>query len=463
MNETKQRLKLSEVEIRIKDILIECMRSVKLVLILTVLCAAIFIGIGVISSKNASNTNTTNPDALNNYEEVYQTLQQAQINAVNNAVSMANQIQFLLDYTSESDKMNIEYYQEPITVLEIYLDVDDKDSESDILYLYQNYIAKGGLAEAITLETEETRYIRELITTYDSVNVGNSDFPAYLCIQVIASTEEKRDDLVQRVKTQLGKYGETISEVVGSHKLVYTNETSSVIIDETTKTYQDTHKQMLTDLQTKLANVKVPFTNAQLYVYNYLLGIENNNSATPAPASQEISYSKYIVLGSALGVVLAIFIIIVRFIFDKTIKNSFEVQKMYGVRNLGLLYKSPKCKYAQFVDKFAYGKGLDNSFSLLKANLGNVTEANGNDEIAVIGDYSDNELADLLKSFDDKKTKIVSVGNVLRESESVLEIPKYKNAIMVMKERGISYAELYQMLVLCEQEEVNVLGYITIV
>lgn len=449
----KHGLEMSEVEVQIKDILIECARKIKLVVIFSIVCVAVLLCFGVLTSKNDSETKTTYT-----YEEVCNMLQPSEVLAVENLVLKAEQYMFLEEYIQQSDKMQVNYYEEKVAYLQYFMDVEERDLEKTIITLYHNYISKGGLAKDIVSEKEDLRYLSELIVCIDSIEY--EDVASSITIAIIADSEEYRDDLVARIKGQIENYSVKINNSVGNHKAVLVDEITRDVIDNTTRDHQNTYRESAEKLKTEIETEKAKLTGLQLFLYNYKLGNESEYVVTDAGTNT--SYVKYMVLGCVMGIVLAIFVIVMQFIFDKTIKNQYEAQKMYSVRNLGFLWDEKVTKYQKLLDEVKYGKGVKNCAELLRVNTVNALKDVAEEKIAVIGVGGAKEFEMVSDTVMQNDDRIVWLGDILNDTNALTQIPNYKNAIIVLKERGTTYVELYRMLLLCEQEEINVVGYMTL-
>lgn len=453
MNE-KRGLEMSEVEVQIKDIVIECARKIKLVAIFAIACASVLLGFGVLTSKDNSETKT-----IYTYEEVCNMLQPSQIVAVENLVALTEQQLFLNDYITDADKMQIDYYQEKVAYLQYYIDIEDKNLEKTIVTLYHNYISKGGLAKDIALETEDVRYLSELIVCFDTAE-EDEEVASAITIAIITDSEEYRSDLVARVKDKMQDYANKTSVAVGEHKITIIDEIYKEVIDNTTRDHQSAQLDTAAKLAEKIQTEKAKLTGAQLFLYNYKLGNESEYVVSNSGANA--SYIKYIVLGCAMGIVLSIFVIIIQFIFDKTIKNQYEAQKMYSVRNLGFLWSEKVSKYQKLLDEVKYGKGVKNCAGLLRVNMMNALKDVAEEKVAVIGIGGEGDFELVSDTVIQNDDRIVWLGDVLNDTNALTQVPNYKNAIVVLKERGTTYVELYRILLLCEQEEINVVGYMTL-
>lgn len=325
--------------VSLSDLVEEILRKIWLVVIFAVIFALIFGGYKYRQDKAAAEVASTvqedNLEASVSSEEMLQ---------VKYVQGLQDQLSWQEEYMDNSVLMQINPYAENRVSIQFVIRTQEAEVSS-VMSAFDNYVTGGGLAEALQEKYPEfgANYLTELFSFDRDVNVINSENGETIelaengnvfCINVVQTDRDSCEALAADVIAAVGDFQTASVQTLGNYDVEMLDQVSSTVVDQELQTYQTEQNSSLETLRSNLTDRKAELSDVQLQLLNQ--DSENDVSSVSdagAPVSVSIS-KKYVGVGALAGVVLAVIVIILRYIFRGTVNLSREFQTMF---NLGVL------------------------------------------------------------------------------------------------------------------------------
>ena len=325
--------------VSLSDLVEEILRKIWLVVIFAVIFALIFGGYKYRQDKAAAEVASTvqedNLEASVSSEEMLQ---------VKYVQGLQDQLSWQEEYMDNSVLMQINPYAENRVSIQFVIRTQEAEVSS-VMRAFDNYVTGGGLAEALQEKYPEfgANYLTELFSFDRDVNVINSENGETIeltengnvfCINVVQADRDSCEALAADVIAAVGDFQTASVQTLGNYDVEMLDQVSSTVVDQELQTYQTEQNSSLETLRNNLTDRKAELSDVQLQLLNQ--DSENDVSSVSdagTPVSVSIS-KKYVGVGALAGVVLAVIVIILRYIFRGTVNLSREFQTMF---NLGVL------------------------------------------------------------------------------------------------------------------------------
>lgn len=460
-----------EIIVDIRDMLAEFVRKLWFIVIL-IIVGAVALG-GFKYYKDSKSLSAGSQDSSQATE-----LTSAEIVKVDAYVGMKKQLDNQQSYLDESIYMSLDPYEFYKTDMQYYISCEDDQKGTDLMYAYQYYVLKGGLVSDISKETDfATEYLQEIIAV-DKVEGSDNLQRNIMNISVYGNTKEESEELAGQVEKQLEQYQAVVNGSVGAHELTFVNESTEVQSDSNIANTQTNTLNNILSLQEKVDTLKGELSSEQLSVAEKELkqaseSVEKDSEQAAAasgekePVKASLS-KKYLVVGAGAGFVLAIILILLQYLLSNTIKGVRDLQRMQGLNYLG----SVSVKKKNFLDVAAiklFGRepilnqGVEQKLaaSKLEACCKNhdITAA----ALAGVTGLKDSKaISELIDSNKDKNLEVVWIGDLAEDPEAIEQLKTYHNIVLVEQLRKSRYESVFYKIKLCEDQGVNILGYIVI-
>lgn len=460
-----------EIIVDIRDMLAEFVRKLWFIVIL-IIVGAVALG-GFKYYKDSKSLNAGSQDSSQVTE-----LTSAEMVKVDAYVGMKKQLDNQQSYLDESIYMSLDPYEFYKTDMQYYISSEDDQKGTDLMYAYQYYVLKGGLVSDISKETDfATEYLQEIIAV-DKVEGSDNLQRNIMNISVYGNTKEESEELAGRVEKQLEQYQAVVSGSVGAHELTFVNESTEVQSDSNIANTQTNTLNNVLALQEKVETLKGELSSAQLTVAENELkqaseSAEKDSQQTVASdketeAAKASLSKKYLVVGTGAGFVLAIILILLQYLFSNTIKGVRDLQRMQGLNYLGSVSVKKKTLLDVAAIKLFGREPILNQGVEQKLAASKLEACCKNHDITaaalagVTGLKDSKAISELIDSNKDKNLEVVWIGDLAEDPEAIEQLKTYHNIVLVEQLRKSRYESVFYKIKLCEDQGVNILGYIVI-
>lgn len=454
----------TEIYISVKDLIKECIRKIWIIIVAMVVFGILLAGFRYAKDKkNIANTTVAESTEKVDVEKIVDDLERDDYNQVMTYVDLTNYRDQNRLYTADAKLMKINPYKVDTVLLQYYVNAEDENTRKDMAAAYLSYISGGSLAADVVENNDledSSSDIQELIqcdatglTTGTSFYTENTNT---INMYVYGVDEQDAKDIASYVKESMDAYSQKLS-AVAPHTLTLFEEQYSVTC--ATKlvslkndrfgnlmTYNDrttSYEGLLSDKQKESAQkiVSAQKENDELEDSN-----ETGKTAKKDETPKASISKKYLVVGAFLGLVLAVVIIVLRYMFDPTIKTSKDLQMFYGTN---------------FIGDVAQADGA----LLAASKIINMCSNRQIKKVLIAGKMAtENEAAikEVVDAVEKKGIVADIIGDILTDADAVQTLEAKSNVVLVEAVRKSKYEDFNQEKALCESLDAQLLGYIAI-
>lgn len=454
----------TEIYISVKDLIKECIRKIWIIIVAMVVFGILLAGFRYAKDKkNIANTTVAESTEKVDVEKIVDDLESDDYNQVMTYVDLTNYRDQNRVYTADAKLMKINPYKVDTVLLQYYVNAEDESTRKDMAAAYLSYISGGSLAADVVENNDledSSSDIQELIqcdatglTTGTAFYTENTNT---INMYVYGVDEQDAKDIASYVKESMDAYSQKLS-AVAPHTLTLFEEQYSVTC--ATKlvslkndrfgnliTYNDrttSYEGLLSDKQKESAQkiVAAQKENDELEDSD-----ETGKTAKKDETPKASISKKYLVVGAFLGLVLAVVIIVLRYMFDPTIKTSKDLQMFYGTN---------------FIGDVAQADGA----LLAASKIINMCSNRQIKKVLIAGKMaSENEAAikEVVDAVEKKGIVADIIGDILTDADAVQTLEAKSNVVLVEAVRKSKYEDFNQEKALCESLDAQLLGYIAI-
>lgn len=454
----------TEIYISVKDLIKECIRKIWIIIVAMVVFGILLAGFRYAKDKkNIANTTVAESTEKVDVEKIVDDLERDDYNQVMTYVDLTNYRDQNRLYTADAKLMKINPYKVDTVLLQYYVNAEDENTRKDMAAAYLSYISGGSLAADVVENNDledSSSDIQELIqcdatglTTGTAFYTENTNT---INMYVYGVDEQDAKDIASYVKESMDAYSQKLS-AVAPHTLTLFEEQYSVTC--ATKlvslkndrfgnlmTYNDrttSYEGLLSDKQKESAQkiVSAQKENDELEDSN-----ETGKTAKKDETPKASISKKYLVVGAFIGLVLAVVIIVLRYMFDPTIKTSKDLQMFYGTN---------------FIGDVAQADGA----LLAASKIINMCSNRQIKKVLIAGKMAtENEAAikEVVDAVEKKGIVADIIGDILTDADAVQTLEAKSNVVLVEAVRKSKYEDFNQEKALCESLDAQLLGYIAI-
>lgn len=454
----------TEIYISVKDLIKECIRKIWIIIVAMVVFGILLAGFRYVKDKkNIANTTVAESTEKVDVEKIVDDLESDDYNQVMTYVDLTNYRDQNRVYTADAKLMKINPYKVDTVLLQYYVNAEDENTRKDMAAAYLSYISGGSLAADVVENNDledSSSDIQELIqcdatglTTGTAFYTENTNT---INMYVYGVDEQDAKDIASYVKESMDAYSQKLS-AVAPHTLTLFEEQYSVTC--ATKlvslkndrfgnliTYNDrttSYEGLLSDKQKESAQkiVSAQKENDELEDSD-----ETGKTAKKVETPKASISKKYLVVGAFLGLVLAVVIIVLRYMFDPTIKTSKDLQMFYGTN---------------FIGDVAQADGA----LLAASKIINMCSNRQIKKVLIAGKMAtENEAAikEVVDAVEKKGIVADIIGDILTDADAVQTLEAKSNVVLVEAVRKSKYEDFNQEKALCESLDAQLLGYIAI-
>lgn len=395
-------------------------------------------------------------------------------------------------YSENSIYMQLNPLQTVRTELIYQVQTADANKDGQLGALYTSLLNNVGLYDWVAQQTGiKAGYVGELISaeTVSSLTIQSKTEKLQQemslgtnCVKVsiLQSDAEACQKLAEAVKTYISEEQKQLNNELDQHVLVLVSETTGSVMNKDLMNEQIKCRNEIASLQSTIATAKADFTEEQKQYYELLTWEEAEHSEQPAqnvtaeenPVPTPAVSKKYVLLGAVLFAFVYAVVICMLYIFNTRLRESDELQSLYGIPQIGLVVRESGRKV--FLDKWVdslrhYGKRkftAEQSMELAFAAIKITAVKNGLNNICLMGcnmSAGADKVCESLKAALEKEQISVSVlDNVLYDAEAMEKMDAMQGAILVEKAGSTLYNEVAGELELLKRQDIRVLGGIIV-
>lgn len=395
-------------------------------------------------------------------------------------------------YSENSIYMQLNPLQTVQTELIYQVQTADVSMDGQLGALYTSLLNNVGLYDWVAQQTGiEAGYVGELIyaETVSSLTIQSKTEKLQQemsletnCVKVsiLQSDAEACQKLAEAVKAYISEEQKQLNNELGQHTLILVSEATGSIMNKDLMDEQIKFRNEIASLQSTIAATKADFTEEQKKYYELLTWEEAEHSEQPAqnvtaeenPVPTPAVSKKYVLLGAVLFAFVYAVVICMVYIFNTRLRESDELQSLYGIPQIGLVVRESGRKV--FLDKWVdslrhYGKRkftAEQSMELAFAAIKIAAVKNGLNNICLMGcnmSAGADKVCESLKAALEKEQISVSVlDNVLYDAEAMEKMDAMQGAVLVEKAGSTLYNEVADELELLKRQDIRVLGGIIV-
>lgn len=396
-------------------------------------------------------------------------------------------------YSENSIYMQLNPLQTVQTELIYQVQTADGSMDGQLGALYTSLLNNVGLYDWVAQQTGiDAGYVGELISaeTVSSLTIQSKTeklqqemFLGTNCVKVsiLQSDAEACQKLAEAVKAYISEEQKQLNNELDQRALVLVSETTGSVMNKDLMDEQIKCRNEMASLQSTIATAKADFTEEQKQYYELVTWEEAEQSEQPAqnvtaeenPAPTPAVSKKYVLLGAVLFAFVYAAVICMVYIFNTKLRESDELQSIYGIPQIGLVIRESGRKKV-FLDKWVdslrhYGKRkftAEQSMELAFAAVKITAVKNGLNDICLMGcnmSAGADKVCESLKAALEKEQISVSVlDNVLYDAEAMEKMDAMQGAVLVEKAGSTLYNEVAGELELLKRQDITVLGGIIV-
>lgn len=302
------------------------------------------------------------------------------------------------------------------------------------------------------------------------------------CIRVtlLQSDAESCQKLADAVKTYISEQQTKLNGELEEHSLILVSETSGIGMNKNVMNDQIDYRNEMISLQSGIAASKADFSEDQTKYYELLTWEDKEQreqSGQEEKITDEVAQTsavskKYVLLGAVLFAFIYVVVLCMQYIFNTKIRVSDELQKLYGIPQIGLVVKESGKKV--FLDKlvdslYHYGKrefSAEQSMELAFTAVKIAAMKNGLNSICFMGcnmSVGAGAVCESLKvALEKEHIKVAVLDNALYNAETLEKVDTMQGAVLVEKAGSTLYNEIVSELDLLKRQEIPVLGGIIV-
>lgn len=402
--------------------------------------------------------------------------------------SSVQQMMWLGQYNKESLLMQIDPFHLNVCELNYYIDaaVEEGQDNSKRVVIAQAYLAKlqeSFLGQKIsTVIAQNDGYEqKDYFESPQLIQVDkNSLNEGILTFRLFFAEEEINAEAVETLKNAIRTTEGTVGGNLGYHTITLIGESSFQYADLDILSMQEANTKRISDISDRIDKIQKAVTDTKEKQYlDYLLEYDDKDAseqdqAVVVSTERHIS-KKYILVGAVLGFILAVIVIIIKYIVTSTIKTSKEIEENFGLQLLGSFegndpfYKNRKTK----LDRWLRNKknrrnghiSEEGMAELIATKIKIEAEKKDLHHICFIldGKMSDNTGfldAMIQKVGDDPSIKVIR--NILEQPDDLAGMSEMDGVVLIEQTNRSDYEDLKTVCALCRNYQVNVIGSIVV-
>lgn len=325
----------------------------------------------------------------------------------------------------------------------VYPVIEQTNNATDIIEAYSLRLTSSDVMNKIKESTGtdvEERYLRELI------NIEPVENTQTMKITICTNSKELTNNIADVIEQEVTSYTQDIQKQYGNFDVVAANRSETTGIDSTIFELQQKEITSITTLRTQIDAVGNDLNEAQNVYYNALI---NNAESKKEEFEVQIINKKNIVIGCALGIILVISFIFIKYILQTRLRNKNDLRDIYHSYNFGVVKNAENQKLDNIVGQIV-------TFSI----------RGGMKKIGLLGTDNSEDTQEIFSQVASKvkneKIEVYCACGLEKISRILKDYPDIKQVVIIEKKNGSTYEKIEQEMKICEKCHVEILGNIII-
>lgn len=478
MNSKKDYKKVQDSRIvSVTELLLELFKRIKLIMLAAVVFAVALGGYKYIKDKKSADISP----AEVSIEEAGKSLTEEELEQVRLTEYTQTSLEKKQEYAEKSVLMQLDPYNVSTASIQFLIGTDNNEQLADLKYAYYMYVNDGQLLEDLEDSgvKEETQYLNEIISYEDASANNGSNTTGNMVTTNTGSTfgvkvkyidRESCEKLADNIISCISDYAKTLSGKMYTHTVTMVNCSYSNMVDSSVAQKQSDCMTAITTLKDQTKQLTEQLNATQ----KLMLEKENQESSSDedkAAVVTKVSISKkYIGLGGAIGIVLAVLYIIIAYLLRGTINSSNDIKYLYNSRVLAEIPVSGKnALYRKVRKKLLKDSASNDRESALKLLVSNVKyecEKNGIHEMimayACEDKYMQTWVGEAEQQLQEAGIKLCKVSGGLEQAQAVEEMSRLKNIVLVEKLSGARYETITREMEICMEHNMELIGIVAL-
>lgn len=460
----------TEVVITISDILWSILRRFRMILIVTAIGAAVMGAYGYLQSGDQE-------EALPSVVDLSGLTEEEKVQ-IGNAVLLQERYEEMLSEYYSNYIMLMDENQVYRTTLQYYVEIptesdwsiagSDYDYATDLLEAYTVYAVGDEVCEAIAeasggiIRREDLEYL--LSATY--VN-------RTLTILVRAADQETSQLMADCVVQAVAVYSRQLNERLGAHTLTLINDFCTVGADESVSNAKTQKKLACENAKTDASDLYLSLTSELQEKVSAILETNEEDKAGNTVSARSVSL-RYILTGAVLGFVIAVIIAVCEFIWSRTLNSLAELEQRYGLKLFGKLLlpkggkhgrdRAIKCGQYHVDGRIPFDDQILYAASRIKLYCTN----HRIEEIYLTGSLINRKeeqawMTNIAKALESLKVRTATAGQTAKSVDVLNGMTSVRNVLLVEQMEKSSRIRFEELLSLCKEQDLNVLGVIVLI
>lgn len=357
----------------------------------------------------------------------------------------------LLNKQKESILMKLD--PNDLYVLSIQFIVDTTDeNEMDVMTAYSNYCLNGNLATDMfgMNNSIEEKYLNEIIKATCS-DYSAYEISAVLDVKVYGYSEEFCISYANIVKESFALFSDKLTEHGKENRVEVISEKIFNGSDAGIKKIQDEINTSISTLELDIAKIKSNISSLE------------NNGVEIDDEWDDYSNSEhnilYVIIGFFGGLIIALIVVAIKYIFSNNIKYAEEISEYTGIVFLGKLKCSKNTIGTKIIEVLFRNSKYSNEIQekIILSRLKVLYSVDGKNEIDVIGRCNE----EVIKNIKFDKFSFNNIGDIIENPDSIERFDNAsENVLLVISSSNTNYIYVNEILEFCNIRKTNIIGYI---
>lgn len=362
----------------------------------------------------------------------------------------------------------------------IAIDGGERQRSYDIAKVYEDIMVSSELCEEVAKETgmrtvdlSEMLFLNRGGSGGDSLGVteGVSTFR----ISAIHSEEAQSKKMLEAAIDFLKKKGSGVADSLGEHEVTVVNESFGTVTDMQIAERQKNSLSTIETMRRSISDMKEGLSEKEMEYYELLTEDEQEKeeeTLSPVDGTPSAGISvKYVLLGAVMAAFVYAFVLLLVYIFNTKIRDTDNLQELYGLPQLGVIPgQAGKKKVLGVVDRwiltirdhnkrqFSPEEALELSAVAAKMAAGK----EGLQDICLMGcglkDHSLDICGKLKARLEEEGLHVTILNNVLYDAQMLEELEGARGVILVESVGATLYNEIAAELELLKRQDISALG-----
>lgn len=493
----------TEMSISIKDLFMRICLKWRLMIVCALIFAILFNAIGILKSYRAvqnqakyeeekNNIDVQIENSLTEIEQIKAQLNEREIadvdRAIENYVTLNEQYTKSMDYYRDSIRMQINANYVPTLTLQYNIDthyeveypiVEKTDYTDSIESAFCNLLTSDEICSELQSKIypdTKTTYVKELLNVY---GVANN-----LCIIIIAPSKSDCEEMGRIIDEYINKGHKELEKVFGDFELKKTVESfgesaNAAILNEQTIVINN-----INGLRSSISSLTYGMTDIQRNYYTALLkydslingAVEDTDVLDSNLDKREVELTiqyiniKMMIVGVIFGVFIACMFVAINYILSGKLRTAVDMEKMYGLRNLGIIYDKRKKNYIDELVKLIFEgkKSLEpeKQIEIICAEIRISAQKKGLQNLYItgssVGEETEKIYAEVCKNLEKVFEKVEYGMSILANPDSMQKMAEADGVILIEKIDSSIYNDMKKEIEITIASQTPIVGSVVI-